>query len=98
MMDEREQILKQLALLKSELSETYHIASLMLFGSLARGEQTRSSDIDLLVDFSVTPDLLTFIELEERIKKRVGRDVDLVLRRKLRSELTEQIEREAIAV
>lgn len=97
-MDERERILKRLSLLKPDLSKKYHIVSLMLFGSIVRGEQTPTSDVDLLVDFSVTPDLLTFIELEERIKNALGRNVDLVPLRKLRFELAGAIEQEAIAV
>jgi len=97
-MNEKELILQKLTLLKSEISQEYHISSLALFGSVARGEQTPDSDVDLLVDFSDTPDLLRFIELEEKIKAVLGRDVDLVPRRKLRTELFEQIENEKIAV
>jgi uncharacterized protein len=97
-MDEKEQILQKLTLLKPEIMQSYHITSLALFGSFARGEQSISSDIDLLVDFSDTPDLLRFIELEEKIKAVLGRDVDLVPRRKLRAEFSQQIESEKIAV
>lgn len=97
-MNERELILQKLAKLKPEIMQSYHITSLALFGSVARGEQTLASDVDLLVDFSETPDLLRFIELEEKIKAVVGRNVDLIPRRKLRAELSEQIEHEAIAV
>jgi predicted nucleotidyltransferase len=52
----------------------------------------------LLVDFSTAPDLLEFIELEEKPKSELNRNVDLVPRRKLRAELYEQIENEKIAV
>jgi len=97
-MNEKELILQKLTLLKPEISEEYHISSLALFGSIARGEQTLNSDVDLLVDFSDTPDLLRFIELEEKIKAVLGRNIDLVPRRKLRAELFEQIESEKIAV
>ena len=97
-MDEKELILEKLTLLKPEIMQSYHITSLALFGSFARGEQTLNSDVDLLVDFSNTPDLLRFIELEEKIKAVLERNVDLVPRRKLRAELFEQIESEKIAV
>jgi predicted nucleotidyltransferase len=97
-MNEKEQILQKLILLKPEIMQSYHITSLALFGSVARGEQTDESDVDLLVDFSDTPDLLRFLELEEKIKAVLGRNVDLVPRRKLRAELFEQIENEKIAV
>ncbi|MGZ5208993.1 MAG: nucleotidyltransferase family protein [Sulfuricurvum sp.] len=97
-MDEKELILQKLTLLKPEIMQNYHISFLALFGSVSRGEQIASSDVDLLVDFSETPDLLRFIELEEKIKKVLGRDVDLVPRRKLKAALSEQVEHEAIAV
>lgn len=97
-MNEKELILQKLTLLKPEIVKEYHISSLALFGSFARGEQGVASDVDLLVDFSDTPDLLRFIELEEKIKAVLGRNVDLVPRRKLRAELYDQIELEKIAV
>lgn len=97
-MHEKEQILKQLSDVKIQLAQHYHITSLALFGSMARNEATEKSDIDILVDFSQMPDLLTFIELEEKLKSILGKNVDLVPRRKLRAELSQSILKEAIAV
>ena len=97
-MSEKERILQKLATLKPELFERYHITSLALFGSTARSEDSQKSDIDLLVEFSNTPDLLHFLELEETLEKMLGRSVDLVPRRKLRPELSVDILNEAIAV
>lgn len=50
------------------------------------------------MDFSTTPDLLKFIELEERLKIELSRNVDLVPKRKLRAELYDQIEHEKITI
>ena len=97
-MHEKEQILQQLSDFKIQLAQNYHITSLALFGSMARDEATDKSDIDILVDFSQMPDLLTFIELEEKLKSILGKNVDLVPRRKLRAELLQSILKEAIAV
>lgn len=77
-MSEKELVLQQLSALKTQLASHYHIKSLALFGSLARDEATEKSDVDVLVDFSQTPDLLTFIELEEKLKRALGKNVDLV--------------------
>lgn len=98
MMNEKELILQKLSLLKTQLAENYHITLLALFGSMARGEATEKSDVDVLVDFSQTPDLLTFIELEETLKNALGKNIDLVPKRKLRAELSQSILKEAIAV
>lgn len=47
----RESVLKRLQGLKSRLSEV-GVTRLGLFGSTVRGENTSSSDIDILLDFS----------------------------------------------
>jgi predicted nucleotidyltransferase len=82
----------------SEFQNKYSVESLYLFGSYARDEQTENSDIDILVDFKKTPDLLTFIELEEYLSKSLQKSVDLVPKRKLKMSIKEQILDEAIAV
>ena len=97
-MSEKELILQQLSTLKTQLASHYHITSLALFGSMARDEATEKSDVDVLVDFSHISDLLTFLELEEKLKSALGKNVDLVPKRKLRAELSQSILQEAIAV
>ena len=39
-----------------------------LQGSFVRGEQTGESDVDLLVTFSETPDLLEFVNLKRYLE------------------------------
>ncbi|MDX9744212.1 MAG: nucleotidyltransferase family protein [Arcobacteraceae bacterium] len=82
----------------SEFKDMYNIDSLYLFGSYARNEQSENSDIDLLVDFKKTPDLLTFIELEEYLSNSLQKTVDLVPKRKIKAQLREQILKDAIAI
>ena len=84
--------------LKPYLNSKYYVTDLYLFGSFAREEQTEQSDIDLLVDFYKTPDLLTFIEIEEFLSTKLHHSVDLVPRRKLKPQLKDQILKEAIAL
>ena len=56
----------------------YGIKRIYLFGSYARGEAMGDSDIDLLIDGYNAKGLMSFVELQEAIKKQVGKDVDLV--------------------
>ncbi len=84
--------------MKPYLISKYAVSNLYIFGSYAREEQTDKSDIDLLVDFSSTPDLLTFIELEEYISNKLHVSVDLVPKRKLKAQIREQILNEAIKI
>jgi len=81
-----------------EFESKYGVDAFYLFGSYARDEQNENSDIDILVDFNKTPDLLTFIELEEYLSNFLQKDVDLVPKRKLKKAVIKQVLKEAIAV
>ncbi len=68
-----------------------------LFGSLARGEATEESDIDLLVEFSKPIGLLRFVALKRLLGEVVlGRPVDLVTPKALKPQLRDWILKEAI--
>jgi predicted nucleotidyltransferase len=95
---QKEEILQTISKLLPDLKKRYHIERLSLFGSYARGDADKQSDVDLLVDFSVTPDLLTFIELEEFLSEKVGKKVDLIPQRKLKTSLKNRVMKEAIAL
>jgi len=97
-MSSLEQIKHNMLTLKPYLINKYSVETLYIFGSYAREEQTQKSDLDILVDFKKTPDLLTFIELEEYLSKQLHQNVDLVPKRKLKKQLKTQILQEAIAV
>jgi predicted nucleotidyltransferase len=49
-----------------------------IFGSFARGENKKGSDIDVLVEFKESPSLLTLIKLENDLSEILGIKVDLV--------------------
>ncbi len=49
-----------------------------LFGSYVRGEQTDTSDIDLLVDFPKGKSLFDFIDVKLKLEESLGKKVDLV--------------------
>jgi predicted nucleotidyltransferase len=92
---------RSMAILKKqmpELAERYRVKSLGVFGSYVRKEQTRKSDLDILVEFEQAPDLIKFIDLEEHLAKQLGVKVDLVPRRALKGEIGERILREVVAI
>ncbi|GIL23672.1 MAG: hypothetical protein BroJett042_21850 [Bacteroidota bacterium] len=64
----REDILAILQAHKVEIQKKYPVANLALFGSFARGEQTESSDIDVMVELK-EPMGWDFIDLLEDIEK-----------------------------
>jgi uncharacterized protein len=53
---------------------------LAVFGSTARNEATKASDIDILVDFDTKKDLFGFIDLKFYLEDILRCDVDLVSR------------------
>lgn len=67
---------------------------LALFGSVARGEATSESDVDLLVHFSRRKSLLDLVRIEREIEEVLGRDVDLMTEASISPHLREQILRE----
>lgn len=81
-----------------ELTRRYHIKSLRLFGSYVRGEQKKTSDIDLLIDFEQTPTLFELMDLEEELEEILQKQVDLVTEKSLRGAIGQRIRREAVPV
>ncbi len=55
----------------------FHVASLFLFGSVARNEAKASSDVDLLVEFSQPVGLFTVARLQIYLEKLLGCAIDL---------------------
>lgn len=95
-MPSSEKIILKLQRLSDELKKDYLVHEIGLFGSIVRGEGTDSSDIDILVSFSQTPDLFTFIRLEQYLTKTFGRKVDLVLKDSLKPHIGEYILSEVV--
>ena len=62
----------------AKLAKENHISYLALFGSHARGEQKKDSDIDLLVEFSKPIGLLHLIHTEHQLEDALGKKVDLI--------------------
>jgi predicted nucleotidyltransferase len=93
-----EELLRILQAHLPELRGRYGVRTLDVFGSYVRGEQNRSSDVDLLVEFDRPPTLPEFIDLEHHLRGLLGVKVDLVTRRALKGEIGKRILREAIPV
>jgi predicted nucleotidyltransferase len=61
-----------------EICRQNDVSKVGIFGSMARGESTEKSDIDLLVEFSTRKSLLSMVSLERKISAAIGRKVDLL--------------------
>jgi len=94
----RQDILASLKDLKGEVSREYSVKTLGVFGSVARNEQTGTSDIDLLVEFSKPVGFVTFMRLEHFLSERLGNQVDLVTSDSLKPVIRQDVLAEVIYV
>ena len=76
------------------LKDNYNVKSLGLFGSFIKGTQKKGSDVDVLVEFSETIDLIEFVNLESYLNKILGKKVDLVMRSALKPRIGKHILKE----
>lgn len=75
-----------------EVCERYGVASLEVFGSVARGEDSGQSDIDVL--YVLKPGVrlgFRLFDLEDELADVFDRPVDLVARRSVNKYLREQV-------
>ena len=96
-MNSIQQIKKTIKSNRADLVKDYKVSFIGIFGSYAAGKMKESSDIDILVEFSETPDIFTFIKLEDHLSKLLGLKVDMVTKKALKSTIRERILKEVIA-
>ena len=72
----------------------YHPKKIGIFGSFARNENTKDSDIDVLVDFGSRVSLLDLVGMELELSEALGQKVDLVTDRSVNPLLHAYIERD----
>lgn len=77
-----------------EICQQHQVTKIGLFGSMARGEMTDQSDIDLLVKFSEKKSLLSLVRLEREVSNALGREVDLLTEAAISPYLRDRIMRE----
>ena len=94
------EIKAKLETLKPTLKERFEVETIGVFGSYVRGEQTKKSDVDILVEFSEDAEIgfFKFLDLEEFLSRKLGVKVDLVTKGALKSHIGEHILQEVIMV
>ncbi len=94
---DRSTVLAELRACESEL-KTAGITRLSIFGSVARGDASPESDVDLMAEFDPRRQfsLLDMVRLENRLADILGVPVDLAPARALKDRIREQVTREAV--
>ena len=69
---------------RKELQQDYGLLKIGIFGSYARDEQDKNSDIDILVEIKRPMGLIKLMGLERRLSGLLNTKVDLVTKKALK--------------
>ena len=94
----RDEVLDLLRDHKATLAQRFGVSELSLFGSFARDQAARDSDVDILVRFDVTPDWRRYFGAQAYLEDLLGRPVDMATSHELRAEIRPHVERELVRV
>ena len=83
---------------KASLKDKYGVIEIGLFGSYTKGNQKKSSDIDVLVELEKAIDLFTFVQLKNHLSDLLGLNVDLVIKKALKPKIGERILSETVYI
>ncbi|MEI6058678.1 MAG: nucleotidyltransferase family protein [archaeon] len=78
--------------------KSHKVTKASIFGSYARGEQNKKSDVDILIEIDNSVGLIEFIGLKLMLQKTLKKKVDLVEYETIRPELKENIMRDEISI
>ena len=97
-MKSRAEILSLMSRFKPTAQKKYGMTKLGIFGSVARGEQTDNSDVDICYE-GQAPSLLTLDKIQTELEQLLDCKVDLVrVRESMSSLLRKRILRDVIFV
>ena len=85
---DRNETIEKLRSTRQYLDEHYGVYSMMLFGSLAKGQQHEGSDVDICVD--MVPNLFKQAGIKVYLEELLGCDVDVVRMRERMNPLFKQ--------
>ena len=81
-----------------ELEQQFGVRSLRLFGSVARNEQTETSDVDICVE-TETPNPFLIVRMKKYLERLLGCSVDVIrFHRNMNAFLKQQIEKDGIFI
>jgi len=79
-----------------QIAASHGVKSIKVFGSVARGEKTKNSDIDIIIKFEEGRSLFDLIDLKDSLEELLERKVDVVTENSIHWYLKDKIEAEAI--
>ena len=80
------------------LLQEHNVTKAGIFGSYARGDEKKGSDVDILMEMNDGKGLMAIIALKMLLEKRLKRKVDLVEYSTIKKELKSRILNEEIPI
>ena len=80
------------------LKKKYHVRRVGIFGSVAKRQDKKGSDIDIIVEFESPVGFFDFIRLENFLSKTLNKKVDLVTKKALKPAIKKEVLKEMIYV
>jgi uncharacterized protein len=90
--------LEQIKILLLKVLQKYAIKKAAIFGSFARGEQTETSDLDVLIESSSPITLFDILKIEKEISNLISRKVDVVEFSAIKNSIKENVLKDAIYI
>jgi predicted nucleotidyltransferase len=95
----RQEIIAYLKKNKRLFYEKFGVTHMGIFGSFVRDEQTRSSDIDMVVEIEKDrKNIHSFLQLKRFLEKELARTIDLGFEHSLKPIVREKIKEQIIYV
>ncbi len=92
----KSEILEILGEVQEEVRRKYKAEIKGIFGSYARGDERKESDIDILVDFSEGADLFDLVGIALFLEEKLHRKIDVVSQNSLREEIKPYVLKELV--
>ena len=82
----------------TDILRNYPVSKAAIFGSFAKGEENRLSDIDILIESSGPISLFQILNIEKDIKNATKRKVDIVEYSAIKPSIRKSVLKDAIRI
>ena len=79
-----------------EIAKKHKAKNIRLFGSVARGDDSESSDIDFLLSMESNADLLDIVAIKQDLEELLGVSVDVVTENSVSPYIKNEVLKEAV--
>ncbi len=81
-----------------DILKKYPISKAAIFGSFARGEENKNSDIDILIETSKPVSMFVILKMEKELGQITKRKIDIVEYSAIKQSIKQNILNEAIPI